>query len=79
MPNITIKNIPADMYEELKKYAAARHRSVNSQVIACLENALRRESGAAGEHLKRARALRARTARPVSAEEFRRAREEGRA
>lgn len=78
MPTITIKNIPQDIYDELKKYAAVRHRSVNSQVIACLEKALRPEAGDAEKQLHLARALRARTARPVSADEFRRAREEGR-
>lgn len=37
MPNITVKNIPEPIYEELKKRAKAQHRSINSEIIACLE------------------------------------------
>ena len=37
MPTITVKNIPEDLYARLKAYAAANRRSVNSQVIVCIE------------------------------------------
>jgi len=39
--NVTIKNIPTDLYKKLKQNAAAHHRSVNSEVIYCLEQTLR--------------------------------------
>lgn len=37
---ITLKNIPDDIYECLKTAAGAHHRSLNSEVIACLERVL---------------------------------------
>ncbi len=40
MPALTIKNIPDDLYIELKKIARLHHRSINSEVIVCLENML---------------------------------------
>jgi plasmid stability protein len=40
MPAITVKNIPDDLYEHLKESAAANHRSLNREIIACIENAV---------------------------------------
>lgn len=37
---ITLKNIPEDIYGSLKAAAEAHHRSLNSEVIACLERVL---------------------------------------
>ena len=37
---ITLKNIPDDIYGTLKAAAEAHHRSLNSEVIACLERVL---------------------------------------
>ena len=37
MPTITIKNIPRPLYKRLKVQAARHHRSLNLEVIACLE------------------------------------------
>lgn len=37
MANVTVKNIPDDLYEQLKQAAEAHHRSVNSELIHCLE------------------------------------------
>ncbi|OGO34839.1 MAG: DNA-binding protein [Chloroflexi bacterium RBG_16_54_18] len=39
MPTITLKNIPIDLYDRVKQSAAANHRSINSEVIVCLERA----------------------------------------
>ncbi|MFZ0240989.1 MAG: Arc family DNA-binding protein [Desulfobacterales bacterium] len=38
---ITIKNIPHDLYELIKRNAAEHRRSINKEVIAIFENALR--------------------------------------
>jgi antitoxin FitA len=35
--NLTIKNIPASVVRRLKSRAALHHRSLNLEVIACLE------------------------------------------
>lgn len=40
MATMTIKNVPDDLYEALKKSAAANRRSLNSQAILCLERAV---------------------------------------
>ena len=37
MPTITVKNIPDDIYERLKEVAGANHRSINREMIVCLE------------------------------------------
>jgi len=40
MPALTIKNIPDDLYHELKHVAEQHHRSINSEVIVCLKRSL---------------------------------------
>jgi plasmid stability protein len=40
MATLTIKNIPDALYEQLKQSAARHRRSVNSEVIVCLEKVL---------------------------------------
>lgn len=40
MPALTIKNIPTDLYNELKNVAEQHHRSINSEVIICLKETL---------------------------------------
>ena len=39
MPNITIKGIPEELYKQLKRRATRHRRSLNSEVIYCLEHA----------------------------------------
>ncbi|HPG39552.1 MAG TPA: DNA-binding protein [bacterium] len=41
MATITVKNIPADLYEKLKVTASASHRSINNHVIWCIENTIK--------------------------------------
>ena len=62
---ITLKNIPDPIYARLKETAEAHHRSLNSEVIACLENALLPMQVSANERLTRARQLRSRLATTV--------------
>jgi len=40
MPALTIKNIPDGLYQQLKIAATVHRRSINSEVIICLEQAL---------------------------------------
>jgi len=40
MPALTIKNIPTDLYNELKSVASKHHRSINSEVIVRLKHTL---------------------------------------
>jgi plasmid stability protein len=37
---ITVKDIPDDLYEALKRCAAAHHRSINREVIHCIEQSV---------------------------------------
>lgn len=39
MPTLTIKGIPEALYDRLKRRAALHRRSLNSEVIVCLEQA----------------------------------------
>jgi plasmid stability protein len=40
MPTITVKNIPEELYERLKEAARTHRRSINSEVIVCIEKAV---------------------------------------
>ena len=40
MASITIKNIDPELYGQLKKQAAEHRRSINNEVIVCLERSL---------------------------------------
>ncbi|MSP12538.1 MAG: Arc family DNA-binding protein [Chloroflexi bacterium] len=62
MPTITVKNIPGDLYERLKQSAAAHHRSINSEIIVCIERAVQSSSIDLQTILAQARASRAKTA-----------------
>ena len=58
MPSITIKNIPDDLYKRLKTTASVHHRSINSEVIHCLELVLKPRKVEVEERLTRIRTLR---------------------
>ncbi|HMW19164.1 MAG TPA: Arc family DNA-binding protein [Piscinibacter sp.] len=57
--NLTLKNVPDDVYERLKRSAEEHRRSLNSEAIVCLESVLLPASGNPSEQLERIRALRA--------------------
>ncbi len=40
MASITVKNIPQELYEKLKITASLNHRSLNNEMINCLESVL---------------------------------------
>ncbi|MBI4859118.1 MAG: Arc family DNA-binding protein [Candidatus Riflebacteria bacterium] len=40
MATLTIKDVPDSLYRRLKARAAKQHRSINSEVIVCLEREL---------------------------------------
>lgn len=56
---LTLKNIPDEVYERLKDSAESNRRSLNSEVIVCLETVLLPGRIPPTERLARARALRA--------------------
>lgn len=58
MPALTIKNIPDELYNELKIVAELNHRSINSEVIVCLKKTLLPTRLSPNERLKNIQALR---------------------
>lgn len=58
MPAITVKNIPDDLYNNLKLAAQVNHRSINSEIIACLEKELMLEKINVENRINTARRLR---------------------
>ncbi len=80
MTNLTIKNIPPEIYTRLKIRAKNNRRSINSEVIAIIEQAVgERNQGEVERVLERARRTRELTAHYVAtAEEIDRWKKEGR-
>ena len=62
MPSITVKNIPPDLYERLKQSARANRRSINGEIIVCIERAVSPQRVDPEVVIARARELRERTA-----------------
>jgi plasmid stability protein len=56
--NITLKNIPDNIYQSLKRSADANHRSINGEAIACLGKVLTPSGGVTPERLEEARRIR---------------------
>jgi len=79
MPAITVKNIPPELYEKFKELAKANRRSINSEVLLCMEQAVEGRPRDAEEIIARARQVRELTARYlISDEELTQAKREGR-
>jgi plasmid stability protein len=79
MPNLTIKSIPLDVYERLKTNAERHRRSLNAEVIHCLDRALPPRRRDVKETLARLDALRKRLKLdPWTDVEIGRAKREGR-
>lgn len=58
MPALTIKNIPDSLYQQLKTAAELHRRSINSEVIVCLEKTLAATKTAPADRLNRIKQLR---------------------
>ena len=79
MPTITLKNIPPDLYDLLKQSAAANRRSINSEILTCIEQAVRGRKFNPEALLDRARHLRQKTKdHPLTENELRTAKQMGR-
>ena len=64
MPTLTIKGMPDPLYRRLKERAAANRRSLNSEILVALEQAVTSRPPDAEALLARADALRARLRTP---------------
>jgi plasmid stability protein len=79
MPALTVKNIPDELYDHLKASAQTHHRSINSELIHCLETTLLPGRTSATEMLTAARNLRAQVkAKRLSAKDISAAKNESR-
>jgi len=75
----TVKNIPPNLYEKLKRAAELNRRSINSEIIVCIEKSVQSQAITAEQVLTKARKFRALTqVAPISDDELLRAIEEGR-
>lgn len=79
MATVTVKNIPDTLYERLKSVAETNRRSINSEIIVCIENTVGNRRVDVGEVLENARRLRRLTAgHPIGDTDFNQAKAEGR-
>ena len=79
MATLTVKNIPDDLYQKLKAVAAINPRSLNNEIIVCIENAVASRRIDIAEALESARRLRRLTAdHPIDDDAFNQAKAEGR-
>ena len=79
MPNFTVKNIPPELFARLKQRAESNHRSLNSEIILCIEQAVGSFRVDPQAFLATARRLREKTALyTVTEEELIKAKNEGR-
>jgi len=79
MTTLTLKNIPDNLYIQLKEAAKAHHRSLNSEILYCVECMLTPRKIDVSEHISAARALRAKTAaHPITNDEINTAKNAGR-
>jgi len=79
MTTITIKNIPDDLYERLKLTAEKNRRSINKEIIVCIERAVGAHRIYPDEMLAEARYLREKTsAYVITGDEFSQAKTTGR-
>lgn len=78
MPSITVKNIPEPIYQQLRKRAQAQHRSINSEIIACLEQTTLPHRPSPEEFLLQARKMRQQVKGRLSAQLIQKAIDQGR-
>lgn len=79
MATITVKNIPEGLYEKLKQRAKSRNRSVNKEIIICIQEALESRRVDPKSFLARIEALNSQMpAPPLTDKMLRRARTVGR-
>ncbi len=58
MPGFTLRNIPDDLFNNLKQNAEIHKRSINSEILFCLESALLPKKLTPSERLNRVESLR---------------------
>lgn len=78
MATITIKNVPSEIHKELKLKAAIHHRSLNNEIINCLEQAIGWRQASPDETLMDARKMREKLSISIVDDDLNRLKAEGR-
>jgi plasmid stability protein len=79
MANLTIKNIPGELYEMLKHQAKVNHRSINSEIIFTLKKVLGfRENSDSEDIIRKAREFRKKINVALSEQDINEAKRSGR-
>ena len=78
MATITLKNIPDDLYQKIKHKAQQHRRSINNEIIFCLEQALKAQPVAVDVLLAKAGAVREKTGAYLTEDELKKLKESGR-
>ncbi|MBI4871260.1 MAG: Arc family DNA-binding protein [Candidatus Riflebacteria bacterium] len=79
MPNLSLKNVSEDLYQRLQRKAVEHRRSLNSEILCTLEEALRTTRVDPDSFLARVEAIQRRIkGAPLTDELLREAKEEGR-
>jgi antitoxin FitA len=79
MINVTLKNIPEKLYDDLKAEAKTNHRSLNGEILFALQLHLgRKKKPNSQEFIAKARAFRNQIKGRLTAEEIEKAINEGR-
>jgi plasmid stability protein len=78
MASITLKDIPSELHEKLKESAKQRRRSLNSEVIARLEQSIEPRRTNVEELLEKARRFRSTLTFEVTDEEINESKRQGR-
>ncbi|MEX0646974.1 MAG: Arc family DNA-binding protein [Balneolaceae bacterium] len=76
--NITIRDIPDDVYAKIKKLADLHHRSINSQVIVYLKKLVQSNRRDPDQVITRAKKLKQKAKGTLSMDEIQQAIDQGR-
>lgn len=76
--NITIRDIPDEVYEKIKKQAELHHRSINSEIIVCLEKNVQSSRRNPDQIIARAKKLKQKANGSLSIDEIQKAIDQGR-
>lgn len=76
--NITIRDIPDEVYTQIKKQADLHHRSINSEVIVCLKKLVQSTRRNPEEVINRAKKLKRKAKGTLSMDEIQKAINQGR-
>jgi len=80
LANLNVKNIPADVYERLKRRASDHRRSLNGEILVLLEQGVKSSRVDPVDFLRRLKAVQERmNGKPLTDEVLEAAKSEGRA